>query len=166
LTSAWNGPRNPSQLLVNHTYSEYYLTPFEAAATANGVATLALQVRSAADIAQAFATRERDDGIVAMSDPFLAVNGAVINEMTIKYRLPVVSGISQSGSLIAYAPDTVDLFRRSAAYVDRILRGALPADLPVQLPTKFELEINAKMARAIGIEISSMLLAQADEVFE
>jgi putative ABC transport system substrate-binding protein len=148
------------------TYSEYYLKPFEAAANANGVASVTLLVSSAADIAQAFATRERDDGIVVMSDAFLAVNGTVINDMTLKYRVPVVSGISQSGSLIAYAPDTVDLFRRSAAYVDRILRGASPADLPVQLPTKFELSVNLKEAKALGLELPATLLARADEVIE
>jgi putative ABC transport system substrate-binding protein len=148
------------------TYSEYYLKPFEAAAMTNGVTSVALQVSSAADIAQAFATRERDDGIVVMSDAFLAVNGAVINDMTVKYRVPVVSGISQSGSLIAYAPDTVDLFRRSAAYVDRILHGASPADLPVQLPTKFELQINLKAAKELDLKVPQSLLAQADEVIE
>ena len=148
------------------TYSEYYLKPFEAAANANGVASVTLLVSSAADIAQAFATRERDDGIVVMSDAFLAVNGTVINDMTLKYRVPVVSGISQSGSLIAYAPDTVDFFRRSAAYVDRILRGASPADLPVQLPTKFELSVNLKEAKALGLELPATLLARADEVIE
>jgi putative ABC transport system substrate-binding protein len=148
------------------TYSDYYLKPFEAAARANGVTSVALQVGNVADIAQAFATRDRDDGIVAMSDPFLGVNSAVINEMTVKYRVPVVSGISQSGSLIAYAPDTIDLFRSSASYVDRILRGASPADLPVQLPTKFELEINLKAAKALGLELPATLLARADEVIE
>jgi putative ABC transport system substrate-binding protein len=148
------------------TYFEYYSKPFEAAANAAGVTPVALQVHNAADIAQAFATRERDDGIVLMSDPFLAVNGAVANETALQFRVPVVSGISQGGSLIVYAPDTVDLFRRSATYVDRILRGASPVDLPVQLPTKFELEINLKAAKALGIEISPTLLARADEVIE
>jgi putative ABC transport system substrate-binding protein len=148
------------------TYFEYYSKPFETAAEAAGVTPVALQVGNTADIAQAFATRERDDGIVLMSDPFLGVNGAVANEKALQFRVPVVSGISQGGSLIAYAPDTVDLFRRSATYVDRILRGASPADLPVQLPTKFELQINLKAAKAIGLELPPTLLARADEVIE
>jgi putative ABC transport system substrate-binding protein len=148
------------------TYFEYYRKPFEAAAKAAGVTPVALQVSNAADIAQAFATRERDDGIVAMSDPFLTVNGAAINEMALEYRVPVVSGVSQSGSLIAYAPDTEDLFRRSAAYVDRILRGASPGDLPVQLPTKFELTINLKTAKTLGLTVPPALLTGADEVIE
>jgi putative ABC transport system substrate-binding protein len=101
-----------------------------------------------------------------MSDPFLTVNGAAVNEMALQFRVPVVSGISQSGSLIAYAPDTEDLFRRSAAYVDRILRGASPGDLPVQLPTKFELVINLNAAKALDLTISQSLIAQADEVIE
>jgi putative ABC transport system substrate-binding protein len=94
------------------------------------------------------------------------VNGAAVNEMALQFRVPVVSGISQSGSLIAYAPDTEDLFRRSAAYVDRILRGASPGDLPVQLPTKFELVINLNAAKALDLTISQSLIAQADEVIE
>jgi ABC-type uncharacterized transport system substrate-binding protein len=128
------------------TYFEYYLKPFEAAAEAAGVKSISLRVGNSAEIEQAFATRERDDGMVLMSDPFLTVNSAFANEKALQFRIPVVSGISQSGSLISYAPDTDDLFRRSAAYVDRILRGASPADLPVQLPTKFELIINLKTA--------------------
>ena len=97
----------------------------------------------------------RDDGIVVMSDPFLTVNGASINETALQFRVPVVSGISQSGSLVSYAPDTVDLFARSAAYLDRILHGASPADLPVQLPTKFELAINLKIAKALTALLSA-----------
>ena len=101
-----------------------------------------------------------------MSDPFLTVNGALINAKALQFRVPVVSGISQGGSLVTYAPDTEDLFRRSAAYVDKILRGASPADLPVQLPTKFELAINPKIAKALNLAIPQSLLAQADEVIE
>jgi len=148
------------------TYFDYYLKPFEAAAWAAGVTPLALTVGSVADIEQAFATRGREDGIVLMSDPFLTVNRAVTNEKALQFRVPVVSGVSQSGALIAYAPDTEDLFRRAAPYVDKILRGASPADLPVQLPTKFELAINLKAARQLDLKVSQSLLAQADEVIE
>jgi putative ABC transport system substrate-binding protein len=148
------------------TYFEYYLKPFEAAAEAFDVKSISLRVGSVAEIEQAFATRNRDDGIVLMSDPFLTVNSAFANEKALQFRIPVVSGISQSGSLISYAPDSVDLFRRSASYVDRILRGASPADLPVQLPTKFELIINLKTAKALGLTVPQTLLAEADEVVE
>ena len=94
------------------------------------------------------------------------MNSAFTNDKALQFRIPVVSGISQSGSLITYAPDTEDLFRRSASYVDRILRGASPADLPVQLPTKFELIINLKTAKALGLTVSQTLLAEANEVIE
>jgi putative tryptophan/tyrosine transport system substrate-binding protein len=148
------------------TYFEYYLKPFEAAAEATGVKSTSLTVGNVVEIQQAFTTRNRDDGIVLMSDPFLTVNSAFINEKALQFRIPVVSGISQSGSHISYAPDTEDLFRRSASYVDRILRGASPADLPVQLPTKFELIVNLKTAKALGLTVPQTLLAEADEVIE
>jgi putative ABC transport system substrate-binding protein len=148
------------------TYFDYYLKPFEAAARGANVTAVTLLVSNPSDIAQAFATRQRDDGIVLMSDPFLTVNHAVANEKALQFRVPVVSGVSHDGSLITYAPDTEDLFRRSAAYVDRILRGASPADLPVQLPTKFVMEINLKAAKALDLNLPQSLLAQADEVIE
>jgi len=148
------------------TYSDYYVKPFDAAAKAAGMTSILLPVSNAADIEQAFATRDRDDGIVLMSDAFLNVNRAIINEKALQYRIPVVSGASQTGSLVSYAPDTEDIFRRSASYIDKILRGASPAELPVQLPTKFALIINLKAAKALGLEIPPTLLVSADEVIE
>jgi len=148
------------------TYFDYYWKPFEAAAKAAGVTPILLPVGGVADIEQAFATRNRDDGLVLMSDAFLFVNRILINERALRFRVPVVSGFSQGGSLISYAPDTEDMFRRSASYVDRILRGASPGDLPVQLPTKFELVINLRTAKALGLDVSPTLLALADEVIE
>jgi putative tryptophan/tyrosine transport system substrate-binding protein len=148
------------------TYFDYYREPFEAAARASGVMPILLPVGDVADIERAFATRDRDDGIVLMSDPFLRVNRTLISAMALQFRIPVVSGVSQSGSLISYAPDTDDLFRRSASYVDKILRGASPADLPVQLPTKFELIINLKTAKVLDLAVPPTLLAQADGVIE
>lgn len=84
----------------------------------------------------------------------------------LQFRIPMVSGVSHDSSLITYAPDTDDLFRRAATYVDKILRGASPPELPVQLPTKFLLEINLKNAKALNLKIPQCLLAQADEVIE
>lgn len=101
-----------------------------------------------------------------MSDAFLNVNRALINEKALQFLVPVVSGASQTESLICYAPDTEDIFRRSASYVDRILRGAKPADLPVQLPVKFELIVNLRIANAIGLDVPPALLASADAVIE
>ena len=148
------------------TYFDYYWKPFEAAASAAGVTPIPLPVGNVADIEQAFATRDRGDGLVLMSDAFLTVNRVLINEKALQFRVPVVSGISQSGSLISYAPDIEDLFRRSASYVDKILRGASPADLPVQLPTKFQLIINLNTAKALDLTVPPTLLASADEVIE
>jgi putative tryptophan/tyrosine transport system substrate-binding protein len=148
------------------TYFEYYMKPFAVAAEAAGVKHFPLLVSNAADIDQAFATRKPDEGIVLMSDPFLTVNTGLANDKALQFHVPVVSGISQSGALVSYAPDTEDLFRRSAAYVDRLLRGESPANLPVQLPTKFELIINLKTARTLGLTVPQTLIAEADEVIE
>jgi len=115
---------------------------------------------------QAFATRDRDDGIVAMSDPYLTVNRALINEKALQFRVPVVSGASRSGALISLRTRYEDIFRRCASYVDKILRGTLPADCRFQLPIKFELAINLKTARALDLTIPPALLASADEVIE
>jgi len=148
------------------TYFEYYLKPFEAAAEAAGLEHIALPVSNVVEIEQAFATRKSGDGLVLMSDPFMTVNSALTNEKALQFRVPVVSGVSQGGSLISYAPNTEDSFRRSSAYVDRILRGTFPAELPVQLPTKFDLVINLKTARALGLTVPQTLIAEADDVIE
>lgn len=148
------------------TYFEYYLKPFEAAAEATDVKPFPLRVGSVADIEQAFRARMPGEGIVAMSDPFLTVNSALIREIELQFRVPVVAGLSQSGSLITYAPNTEDLFRRSGGYVDRILRGTSPADLPVQLPTKFDLIVNLRTAKALGLTVPQTIIAEADEVIE
>jgi putative ABC transport system substrate-binding protein len=148
------------------TYFEYYLKPFEAAAEAAGLEHVALPVSNVVEIEQAFATRKSGDGLVLMSDPFMTVNSALTNEKALQFRVPVVSGVSQGGSLISYAPNTEDSFRRSSAYVDRILRGTSPAELPVQLPTKFDLVINLKTARALGLTVPQTLIAEADDVIE
>jgi putative ABC transport system substrate-binding protein len=148
------------------TYFEYYLKPFVAAAQAVDVRPFPLQVASVAEVEQAFRARAPGEGIVAMSDPFLTVNRALINEMELQFRIPVVSGLSNGGSLISYAPNTEDLFRRSGTYVDKILRGASPADLPVQLPNKFDLIVNLKTAKAIGLTVPQAVVAEADEVIE
>jgi ABC-type uncharacterized transport system substrate-binding protein len=148
------------------TYFEYYRKPFLTAAQAADVRPFSLEVGSIGEIEQAFRARAPGEGIVAMSDPFLTVNSALIRQMELQFRVPVVSGVSTGGSLISYAPNTEDLFRRSGAYVDRILRGESPADLPVQLPSKFDLIVNMKTAAALGLRMPQTILAEADDVIE
>lgn len=108
-------------------------------------------------------------GLMIGPDPFNQVHLKQIADLASKYRLPTISvyrPFTAEGGLMTYGPDTADVFRRSAAYVSRILKGEKPADLPVQQPTKFEFIINLKTAKALGLAIKPMLLAQADEVIE
>jgi putative ABC transport system substrate-binding protein len=112
---------------------------------------------------------EPGGGILAAPSPFNAVHRQVIIEKTMQRRLPVVVDSREAvakGGLMSYAPDQTDIFRRSASYVDRILKGANPGDLPVQAPIKFEFVINLKTAKTLGLTVSPNLLAIADEVIE
>jgi putative ABC transport system substrate-binding protein len=113
--------------------------------------------------------RELGGGLVVMPDIFTNVHRAPIILAAARNNVPAVYGLSyfaRDGGLLSYGVDQVDIFRRAASYVDRVLRGAKPADLPVQAPTKYELVINLKIAKALGLEIPPTLLARADEVIE
>jgi putative ABC transport system substrate-binding protein len=104
-----------------------------------------------------------------MSDPFMTTHRAPIILGAARNNVPAVycsSEFARDGGLLSYGPDPVDISRRAATHVDRILRGAKPAELPVQLPTKFELVVNLKTAKALGLELPPSLLARADEVIE
>jgi putative ABC transport system substrate-binding protein len=104
-----------------------------------------------------------------LPDSFLNSHRDLVVGLTARQRLPAIYALSEftrSGGLIAYGIERTDLFRRAASYVDRILKGEKPADLPVQQPIKFELVINLKTARALGLEVPPTLLALADEVIE
>ena len=104
-----------------------------------------------------------------MSDVFTMTHHEAIGSLAARYRVPAVYPFryfATAGGLISYGIDVIDLFKKAGLYVDRILKGAKPADLPVQAPTKFELVVNLKAARALGISIPSSLLARADEVIE
>jgi ABC-type uncharacterized transport system substrate-binding protein len=108
-------------------------------------------------------------GLIALPDSFLNSRHEMIVALTAKHHLPAIYAVSEftrSGGLIAYGIERADLFRRAAAYVDRILKGEKPADLPVQAPTKYELVINLKTAKALGLDVPPTLLARADEVIE
>ena len=147
------------------------LAAIQAVAPALGVELTPIGVRDTAEIEHgitAFARGSTDGMIVPASTPALA-HRELITTVAARHRLPAVYAFRYmvtAGGLLSYGPNSVDPFRRAAGYVDRILKGEKPADLPVQAPTKHELVINLKTARAIGIEIPPTLLARADEVIE
>ena len=139
-------------------------------ARALGIEVATAEIRRAADIAPAFeALRDRADALYVCNDPFLNANAIRINTVAAAMRLPTIFNFRENveaGGLMSYGANVPDLFRRAADYVDKILRGAKPADLPVEQPTKFELVFNLKTARTLGIEMPPALLARADEVME
>jgi putative ABC transport system substrate-binding protein len=128
-------------------------------------------VRSVADVELAVAKlgREPDSGLIAAADGFiLAVRGVILKAAN-QHRVPVVSPYRQfviEGSLMSYGPDAADIFRRSTSYVDRILKGESPGNLPVQSPVKFELVVSLKTAKALGLSLRESFLQLADEVIE
>jgi len=149
----------------------YFLPSFEAAASTHGVQPIRAAVRSSAEIERAIVqlASEPGGGLVVMSDTFMSVNRRQVMQLSNQHKLPVIYPLgiaAREGGLLGYAADYRDLFRRSAGYVDRILRGEKPAELPVQVPTKFELVVNVKVAQAIGLTIPESFLARADEVIE
>ena len=152
-------------------HGDYFLPPFENAAATLGLKSLAVPTKHTDDIEPAIASiaHEPNSGLVVMSDVFASINNKLIVQAIGKHRLPAVYPFRffvKSGGLISYGTDITDLFRRAAEYVHRILNGEKPADLPVQAPTKFELVINLKTAKAFGVDISPNLLSLADEVIE
>jgi putative tryptophan/tyrosine transport system substrate-binding protein len=152
-------------------YTEFYLHSLEAAASKLGVKSSTSPVRHEADIEEVISVlgREPGSGLIAMTDSFMVVHRKATVELTIRHKVPLmyfIGNVAREGSLISYGPDITDLFRRAATYVDRILRGTKPAELPVQLPTKFELVINLKTAKTLGLTVPPLLLSRADEVIE
>jgi putative ABC transport system substrate-binding protein len=148
----------------------FYVQAFETAATTFSVESMTATVHSVSDIKAAIGALEQPDrGLVVVPDTFTEAHRELIVTLAARHRVPTVypfRHFAMNGGLMSYGPDTVDTFRRSAAYFDRILRGEKPGELPVQVPTKFELVINLKTAQALGLEIPPMLLARADEVIE
>jgi putative tryptophan/tyrosine transport system substrate-binding protein len=152
-------------------YADYYLRSLPTAAERLGVSTFAAPVRDEFEIANLISGLAHDvgGGLVVMTDSGMFVHRRTIIEQTALQKVPAiywVSNIPFEGGLLSYGADYIDLFRRAATYVNRILRGAKPEDLPVQQPTKFELVINARAAKALGLEVPPALLARADEVIE
>jgi len=142
----------------------------EAAARAGGLDVASFEIRRTVDIAAAFATfKGTVDALYVPPDAFLNTNRTRINTLALVARLPTVYGARENveaAGLISYGPNFTDLFRRAGDYVDKILRGTKPAELPVQQPIKFELVLNLITAMALGLEVPSTLLARADEVIE
>jgi putative ABC transport system substrate-binding protein len=148
----------------------YYRAPFEAAARSLKVEPITAPVRSDLEIETSITSlgREPGGGLVFPPDTFTTLHRASIILLAAQNNVPAVysSVFVRDGGLLSYSPDRVDMYRRSASYVDRILRGEKPADLPVQLPIKFQMAINLKTAKVLGIEVPERLLATADEVIE
>ena len=132
---------------------------------------LDLDVNRASGFAAAFVTAKKGnaEAVFLVESPRTVANRTVIAELGLKHRLPVMSQFSrivEAGGLMSYGPDLSELFRRAASYVDKILRGAKPADLPIEQPTKLELVINLKTAKALGLTIPQSVLARADQLVE
>jgi putative ABC transport system substrate-binding protein len=124
---------------------------------------------SAYDAAFEAIVRNRADGVLVLSTPLFIAGAKRLAEMALTYKLPSLFGPKhhvEAGGLMSYSPDRKDLWRRGAIYLDKVLKGANPAELPVEQPTKFELTINLRTAQALGLEIPPTLLARADEVIE
>jgi len=149
----------------------YNLPAFEAAARLLKVAPIAAPVHNDLEIESIITSlgREPGGGLVIPGDAFTVVHRAPIILLAARNKVPAVYGfapVASEDGLLSHGPDRVDIFRRSASYVDRILRGEKPADLPVQLPVKFEVALNAKTAKALGLTVPQSILLSADEVIE
>ena len=148
-----------------------YLRTINSAALSFGVKVVPAGIRDAAEVRRAIEAfaGEPNGGLMVLPDVFTYVHRELIVALAARHRLPAIYPFRYfpaSGGLMSYGVDPVDEFRRAASYIDRILNGAKPAELPVQQPTKFELVINLKTAKALGLDIPPTLLARADEVIE
>jgi putative tryptophan/tyrosine transport system substrate-binding protein len=158
----WNAANPYSALVFKETL---------AAGQVLGIEVQSLEVRSPNDVDNAFETarKQRPDALIVIDDPLTVEHQEHITHVASADQLPSFYGVREfvaTGGLISYGANPADLFRRAAGYVDKILKGTKPADLPVEQPTKFDLVINLKTAKALGIEIPPTLLARADEVIE
>ncbi len=152
-------------------YADYYLNPFKAAAASFTVEAVAAPVRDRSELESVFAAqaREPNGGLIVMPDSFTDAHRVEITSLAARYRLPAVYAFrlfAKLGGLLSYGNDLTDNYRRAATYADRILKGAKPSELPVQAPVKFELVINLKTAKALGLDVPLHLQQRADEVIE
>jgi putative ABC transport system substrate-binding protein len=159
-------------ILVDAGYPEFLRETDEVQAIARplGIEIIKLEIRGREDIVQALdALKGGADALYITGGPLIAASRTGIHTMATAAKLPTAYNdklFIEGGGLMSYGPNFTDLFRRAADYVDRILRGAKPADLPVEQPTKFDLVINLTTAKALGLELPPTLLARADEVIE
>jgi putative ABC transport system substrate-binding protein len=152
-------------------YYNVYLRSFERESGSNTIEVMATAVRSAAEIETTIVNLGQNPGsaLIAAADPFIIVQRDVIIRLAETHRVPAIYAYRQfvsEGGLMSYGPDTADIFRRAASYVDRILKGENPAALPAQAPVKFELVVNLKTAKSLGLNIPEHFLQLADEVIE
>jgi len=152
-------------------YAEYWLNPFKAAAASFAVQAIVASVYDASELESVVAAQahEPDGGLIVMPDTFMNEHRSEITSLAARYHLPAVypyRAFAESGGLLSYGDVLVDNFRRAASYVDRILKGEKPSELPVQAPVKFELVINLKTAKALGLDVPVHLQQRADEVIE
>jgi putative ABC transport system substrate-binding protein len=149
----------------------YYLPSFEMAARSLKVVPITAPIHSDVEIETAIIAlaREPGGGLVVIADASTTVHRQLIISAAARNNVPAVYGVSEfirDGGLLSYGGDEVDIFRRAASYVDRILRGAKPGDLPVQLPTKFKMVLNLKTAKVLGLNVPPSIMLRADEVIE
>ncbi len=141
----------------------------KAAARTIGIDVDVFETKRAEDITSDFDLFKNRDALYVFNDPLMATNRIQINTLALSARLPTIYAqrdYVEAGALMSYGPDFQDLWRRAAEYVDKILRGTKPADIPVEQPTKFNLVINLTTAKALGIKVPGTLLARANEVIE
>jgi putative tryptophan/tyrosine transport system substrate-binding protein len=149
----------------------YFLGPFDAAAASLGVEAIVAPVRNTSELESVVAAQARqpNTGLIVLSDFFMIAHRVEVTSLATRYRLPAVYPFrmfTELGGLLSYGSDLIDNFRRAASYVDRVLRGEKPGELPVQAPVKFELVINLTTAKALGLDVPLHLQQRADEVIE
>jgi putative ABC transport system substrate-binding protein len=152
-------------------HGSLYSSAFAAAASSLHVEPITAIVHTIADIEKAISSlgQQPGSGLIVAPDTFTETHGGLVVALAAKYQVPAIYAISRfvkDGAFVSYGPDVPDTVRRAASYVDRILRGDKPAELPVQAPTKFNFVLNMKTARALGLQIPNSLIATADEVIE
>jgi putative tryptophan/tyrosine transport system substrate-binding protein len=152
-------------------FAEYYLNHFKAAAASFAVEAIAAPVRDTSELESVVAAqaREPNSGLIVMPEAFMNVHRAEVTSLAAHYRLPAVYPrrfFAELGGLLSYGNDQTDNFRQAATYVDKILKGGKPSELPVQVPVKYELTINLKTAKALGLDVPLHLQQRADEVIE